>query len=188
MWGLDPTLLQQLNTSLGIAETTYQINIDKAVKSKTTTSAKNAAFVVLKQFLSAYVNLLEGNLLVPDDAIHNMGLRPRHPSAHQPLPIPDEAPVLVAIVGQHHDVTLYVSTLQHGHPTEYLKNGKYAGFILKYLIEGETQWQTVISTQLHYTLIFTDAEEGKYIRLQAAWVNPRMQNGPWSEEVRELIN
>jgi hypothetical protein len=37
-------------------------------------------------------------------------------------------------------------------------------------------------------LIFTDAEEGKHIRLQGAWINPRIQNGPWSEEVRELIN
>jgi hypothetical protein len=101
---------------------------------------------------------------------------------------PTEAPVLTAVVGQHHDVTTYVSTLQHGHPTEYLKDGKYAGFILKYLMDGETQWQSIISTKLHYTLIFTDAEEEKYIRLQAAWVNPRIQNGPWSEEVRELIN
>jgi hypothetical protein len=43
-------------------------------------------------------------------------------------------------------------------------------------------------TRLHYTLIFTDAEEGKHIRIQGAWINPRIQNGPWSEEVRELIN
>jgi hypothetical protein len=59
---------------------------------------------------------------------------------------------------------------------------------LKYLIDGENQWQSIVSTRLHYTLIFTDAEEGKYIRIQGAWVNPRMQNGPWSEEVRELVN
>ncbi|MDR3196242.1 MAG: hypothetical protein LBU34_00095, partial [Planctomycetaceae bacterium] len=120
--------------------------------------------------------------------IVSMGLRPRKHVAHQPIPVPNEAPVLSAIVGQHHDVTLYVSTLQHGHPTEFLKDGKYAGFVLKYLVDGETQWQTLISTQLHYTLIFSDADEGKHIRLEAAWVNPRMQNGPWSEEVRELIN
>jgi hypothetical protein len=41
----------------------------------------------------------------------------------------------------------------------------------------------IINSPLHYMLIFTDAEEGKYIRLQAAWINPRIQNCPWSEEV-----
>ncbi|MDR1958543.1 MAG: hypothetical protein LBQ54_05815 [Planctomycetaceae bacterium] len=30
-------------------------------------------------------------------------------------------PVLTVVVGQHHDVVVYVSTLQHGHPTQYLK-------------------------------------------------------------------
>jgi hypothetical protein len=188
MWNLDPMLLNQFSMLYDAAETKYHINTNKDLQNRVTVNAKNAAFAALKSFLSAYVNVLEGNLNIPDEAISDMALRPRHPGAHQPIGIPTEAPVLVVVVGQHHDVTTYVSTLQHGHPTEYLKDGKYAGFILKYLIEGETEWQTVISTKLHHTLIFTDAEEGKHITLKAAWVNPRMQNGPWSEEVTEFIN
>ncbi|MDR1479692.1 MAG: hypothetical protein LBJ00_12225, partial [Planctomycetaceae bacterium] len=58
-----------------------------------------------------------------------LGLRPRHPHAYEPLPAPTEAPVLTAIVGQHHDITLYASTPQHGRPTQLLTNGKFAGFI-----------------------------------------------------------
>ena len=187
-WLIDLDQIAQFADFVDIAEDAYQQNANKELRNKASVSAKDAAFLHLKQFLQTFINTLEGNLNIPDEAITSMGLRPRRPHAHQPIPIPTEAPVLTAVVGQHHDVTNYVSTLQHGHPTEFLKNGKYAGFILKYLVDGETQWQTVISTRLHYTLIFTDAEEGKYIRLQAAWLNPRMQNGPWSEEVRELIN
>jgi hypothetical protein len=187
-WDIAPAVIAQLSDLVEDADETFRTNTDKERKSKATVTAKDAAFLALKQFLRTFVNALEGNPSVPDEALTGMGLRPRHPHAHQPIPAPTDAPVLTAVVGQHHDVTVYVSTLQHGQPTEFLKNGKYAGFILKYLVNNETQWHSVVSTQLHHTLIFTDDDEGKYIRLQAAWVNPRIQNGPWSEEVRELIN
>jgi hypothetical protein len=188
MWNLDMMLLNQFSMLYGVAETKYHLNTNKDLQNRVTVNAKDAAFAALKSFLSAYINVLEGNLTIPDEALSDMALRPRHPGSHQPIGIPTVAPVLLVIVGQHHDVTTYVSTPQHGHPTEYLKDGKYAGFILKYLIEGETEWQTVISTQLHHLLIFTDAEEGKHITLKAAWVNPRMQNGPWSDALTEFIN
>jgi hypothetical protein len=188
VWNLDMEQMAQFDTLYEVAETKYRINTNLDLKNRVTVNAKNAAFVALKSFLSMFVDALEGNLSVPDEALNDMALRSRHPGAHQPIGIPTEAPVLTVVVGQHHDVTLYVSTLQHGHPTQFLKDGKYAGFLLKYLIEGETEWQTVISTKLHYTLIFTDDEEGKQITLKAAWLNPRMQNGPWSEKVTELIN
>jgi hypothetical protein len=187
-WEIPSEVIAQFSDLVDIAEEAFQSNADKERRNKASVSAKDAAFLSLKQFLQAFINTLEGNLSVPDAAIESMGLRPRHPHAHQPIPLPTDAPVITAVVGQHHDVTTYASTLQHGHPTEFLKNGKYAGFILKYLIDGETQWQSIVSTKLHYTLIFTDAEEGKRIRIQGAWINPRIQNGPWSEEINELIN
>jgi hypothetical protein len=158
VWQLDQTLLNQFGELLSAAVDAYESNADKELRNRATVKLKDAAFAALKLFLSTYVNTLEGNTNIPDEAIESMGLRPRHPHAHQPIPIPTESLVLTAIVGQHHDITVYVSTLQHGHPTEYLKDGQYAGFILKYLIDGETQWQSVISTRLHYNLIFTDAE------------------------------
>ncbi|MDR1480214.1 MAG: hypothetical protein LBJ00_14860 [Planctomycetaceae bacterium] len=188
VWNLDMTLLGQFGELLEDAEAKYQDNVDKELKNRATTKAKDGAFATLKRFLKAYVNLLEGNTEIPDESIVSMGLRPRHPHAHEPIPAPTEAPVLTAIVGQHHDITLYASTLQHGRPTKFLTDGKYAGFMLKYRIDGEAQWESLISTKLHYTLIFTDEDEGKHVFLKAAWVNPRMQNGPWSEEVKELVN
>ncbi|MDR1291491.1 MAG: hypothetical protein LBK06_09850 [Planctomycetaceae bacterium] len=187
-WQLDPALLNQFAVLCDDACTKFDKNADKETKNHRTTLAKDAAFSRLKSFLSGYVNLLEGNENITDEEIDGMGLRPRHPGGHLPIPVPDEAPDLSVVVGQHHDVTIYVSTLQHGHPTHYLKDGKYAGFICQYKIEGEDAWHTVISTKLHHTFIFTEAEEGKHITIRVAWLNPTMQQGPWSEEVTELIN
>jgi hypothetical protein len=187
-WQLDQILLTQFNELLEVAESCYSSNSDKELRNRATVKAKDGAFTELKHFLAMYVNTLEGNTNITDEMIESMGLRPRHPHSHKPIPAPTEAPVLTAIVGQHHDVTLYISTLQHGHPTQHIKDGKFAGFMLKYKIDNDTQWETVIATQLHYTLFFKDEDEGKHVFLKAAWVNPRMQNGPWSEEVRELIN
>jgi hypothetical protein len=49
------------------------------------------------------------------------------------------------------------------------KDGKFFyGFLFKYKIEGEPEWQQVVSTRLHHTLIFGEEEEGKYVLLQAA--------------------
>jgi hypothetical protein len=102
--------------------------------------------------------------------------------------VPTEVPVLSAVVGQHHEVTVYVSKPQLGRPVEFLKNPKYYGFTLKYKVENASEWTQIVSTKLHYTLVFDEHCQGKFLLLHAAWVNPRIQNGPRSEEVRELVN
>ena len=188
IWKLQPTIVEQFETILEDAEAKYQINANKEARNKISVVDKNTAFAALKSFLSTFINALEGNTFIPDSEIEKTGLRPRHHASHQPVPVPTDAPVLAVLVGQHHDLDTYVSSLQHGQPTQYLKDGKYYGFVLKYRLEEETEWRTVLSTKLHYRLIFTEAEEGKHILLQAAWINSRLQNGPWSEEIRELIN
>jgi hypothetical protein len=187
-WGLSPLLISQLSAVYSDADTAYQANLNQELKNRSTTSLKNAAFLVLKTFLSTFNKYLESNLDVPNEALIAMGLPSREHHAHLPIPIPTDAPVLSVVTGQHHDVTVYVSTLQHGHPTEFLKDGKYHGFILKYKVEGETEWTQIVSTQLHHVLIFEEELEGKYCVFQAAWVNPRIQNGPWSDQIKELIN
>ncbi|MDR2116537.1 MAG: hypothetical protein LBP87_09160 [Planctomycetaceae bacterium] len=187
-WNIDSSQLMQFTNLTNVAAAAYQVNSHLDERIRTTVAIKDEAFLNLKRFLQQFVNMLEGNPNISDLAIIEMELRPRHPSAHQPIPVPTEAPVITAVVRQHHDITVYASTLQQGHPTEFLTSGKYGGFLLQYQIENTVQWQSVLSTRLHYTLIFSEAEEAKHILLQGAWVNPRMQNGPWSEQIRELIN
>jgi hypothetical protein len=59
--------------------------------------------------------------------------------------------------------------------------------MLRYKIEGDADYRTVISTRLHHTLFFEQIDEGKRISLSAAWVNPRLEPGPWCEEMAEVI-
>jgi hypothetical protein len=186
-WGIQAGWLIQLRDFYQTAQTAWDANNNPATKSHTTVTAKNAAIAKLKGQISLFINFLESNTRVPDEALAAMNLRPRHPHAHLPKPVPVEAPVLTVITGQHHDVTAYVSTLQHGHPTEYLGAG-YHGFLLKYQFEGDTEVHQLVSTRKHRTLVFDEGKEGKYIKLSAAWVNARIEPGPWSEEVRELVN
>ncbi|MDR2756800.1 MAG: hypothetical protein LBC20_13945 [Planctomycetaceae bacterium] len=188
IWGIDSEQLAQFADLVELADKAFQTNSNREQRNKASVYAKNAAYGNLKRFLQTFINILEGNLKIPDAAITSMGLRPRHRTAYQPIPVPTDTPVITVIVGQHNEIAVYASTLQHGHPAEFLKNEKYAGFLLKYRFEDAPQWQFVISTRLHYTLLFNDSDKGKYLLLQGAWLNPRMQNGPWSEEVRELIN
>jgi hypothetical protein len=187
-WNINVNLMDQLSTRLSAANSAYAVNIDPSHKNHDSAAVKQAAFASLKRTLSVFVNALEGNLKVPDDALDSMQLRPRHPGSHQPQPVPDETPVLTVLTGQHHDITVYVSTLQHGHPTEFLDQKNYYGFLLKYQFEGETNPKEIVSTRKHKTLRFDESKEGQYLKLQAAWLNPRIEPGPWSEEVRELIN
>ncbi|MDR0609757.1 MAG: hypothetical protein LBG58_06580 [Planctomycetaceae bacterium] len=186
-WQLDMTLLGRFGVLLDTADDKFRKNSDKSTKNRESVLEKNAAFAALKAFLQLYTNLLEGNENIPDQSIEEMGLHPRHRSAPHPHPVPTENPVLVALTLHHYEVDTYASTLQHGHPTEFLSDETYGGYMLRYKLEGDTEWKTVISTKLHYTLVFTEEEVGKRITLQAAWVNTRMQPGPWSDEVFEII-
>jgi hypothetical protein len=188
VWQLDGEPLERFRTLLNTAEEKYQKNTDKSTKNRESVLEKKAAFAALKTFLQLYTNLLEGNEHIPDQSIEEMGLRPRHRSKHQPNPAPTESPILSVTTRHHYEVDTYASTFQSGHPSEFLSDKKYGGYMLRYKLEGDTDWKTVISTKLHYTLFFTEAEVGKRIILQAAWVNTRMQHGPWSDEISGLIH
>jgi hypothetical protein len=141
----------------------------------------------LKNFLGTYINFLEGNLHVPDEALALMGLRPRVHHASQPLPVPGESPVL-SVVRQHDELTVYVAQPEHDHPnTTVAPRKKYYGFNLRWKFEGDAEYRHVVSTRLHVTLYFEQADETRRVILSAAWVNPRLQPGPWSDDISEVI-
>ncbi|MDR1380204.1 MAG: hypothetical protein LBJ47_01850 [Tannerella sp.] len=185
-WHLDPDQVATLQKLVSNANTAYAANSDIALKNRTTSAAKKFAFSELKHFLGIYINALEGNLRVPDEAIALMELRPRVRHARQPLGLPTEAPV-VNVVRQHDEITVYVSRAEHGQPAATVSPEKYGRFALRWKFEGETEYRTVISTRLHHTLIFEPSAETRRILLSAAFVNPRLQPGPWSDDITSVI-
>jgi hypothetical protein len=185
-WKVDETRLSTLSVLLDGASSAYRTNLDPATHNRVTSTHKKQAFGELKHFLSLFVDYLEGNLSVPDEALALMQLRPRQRHASAPLPPPGEAPA-VSVVKQHDEMTVYVSRREHGQPTQSTTRKAYHGFKLRWRFAGDAHWQTEISTRLHLTLHFDREDAGKSVELLAAWINPRLVEGPWSESVVEVV-
>ncbi|MDR1381662.1 MAG: hypothetical protein LBJ47_09320, partial [Tannerella sp.] len=185
-WKLDADQVSALKVLVTNANAAYAANNEIATRNLTTSVAKKYAFSELKNFLSVYINALEGNLHVPDEALGVMGLRPRHRRARKPLDIPKVAPVM-SVTRQHDELTVYVSQPEYNHPAASVASEKYGGFALRWRFEDETEYRTVNSTRLHLTLLFEGKDETRRVVLSAAFVNPRLQTGPWSDDITEVI-
>jgi hypothetical protein len=187
-WHLDAETVATLYTLVERADTSYKASRNKETANHFTTVTKNECFKALKVFLSTFTLALKANLNVPNADLVAMGLPSRERHAYEPLPAPTEAPNIYANVGQHGAVTLFVGVPAHGRPTEQVGRKRYHGFVLKHRKEDETEWHEQYTTRLHVTLSFDHADEGKHLSLMAAWINPRLQHGPWSNELKVLIN
>jgi hypothetical protein len=184
-WHLDPeqiTMLQTLTTNANIA---YVANNDLATKNHTTAVAKQFAFGELKRFLGIYISALVGNIHVSDEALAVMKLRPRSHKARRPISAPTVQPV-VSITSLHDELTVYVAQ-PHIHPTASVAPEDYHAFALRWKFEGDTEYKTVISTHMHHTLFFDQKDETRRVILSAAFVNPRLQPGPWSNDITEVL-
>jgi hypothetical protein len=185
-WNIDSARLSTLNTLTTNANHTYEANRDRSTRNLVTSTNKKTAFGELKHFLSLFVDYLEGNLSVPDSALAIMGLRPRTHHASLPKNRPEEAPVL-EVMKQHDEMTAYVSRRELGHPTQSVTRPKYHGFKLRWKFEDETSYRTEVSTRLHHTIHFDRTDETKRVVMAAAWMNARLEEGPWSEDVVEIV-
>lgn len=185
-WRLDSDRLDEIDMLTGVAQKAYTANKDKATRNLTTSANKKFAFGELKHALGPFVDYLEGNLSVPDNALAIMGLRPRTHRKHEPLPRPSEPPML-KVVKQHDEMTVYVSRPELGQPTQSTTRKHYHGFKLRWRFEDEKVYHTVTSTRLHHTLYFDHEDETKRVVMAAAWLNPRLEEGPWSEDVVEVV-
>jgi hypothetical protein len=186
-WHLVEDDVVKMSQLVADARNAYSANSEIDQKNRKTSEAKKYAFAVLKHALGIFINALEGNMHVPDEALALMGLRPRQHAANQPLPLPTEEPV-ISVVRHHDELTVYVARPEHNQPnTTVAPLKKYHGFIVRWKFEDEAEYKTAISTRLHHTLYFEQADETKRVVLAAAWVNPRLQPGPWSGNVTEVL-
>ncbi|MDR0385642.1 MAG: hypothetical protein LBH60_06155 [Prevotellaceae bacterium] len=184
-WDIDAERLNTLKTLVDNANTAYKANADRAERNHITTTNKNKAFDELRRFLSLFIDYLECNLSTPDAAIAAMGLRPRRHHSRRPLPPPDEAPVITT-VRRHGEITVYVVRANLGHPNDGLKSTNFFGFKLRWRFADETVYHVETSTRNQYTLRFDRKDETRRIVMSAAWINPRLEPGPWSEDIEEV--
>jgi hypothetical protein len=185
-WGLNDNLVKQLKSLTGSATHFYEKNMAPSTRNHLTAVDKKHAFGELKHFLSLFINALEGNPEVTDEDLDEMGLRPRIQPVHKPLPVPTEAP-LIETDQQHDEITIYVTRIERGQPAHGAQLKPYHGFKLRWRFEDETEWHAELSTRLHYTIFFDAKDETRRVIITAAWVNPRLQEGPWTLPINMVV-
>ena len=190
VWKIDQTIANRLFTLDDAAQEADIQNSNPEKKCQKTGADLRDAIGALRSFMSEFINLLLGTPTVPDNELDAMGIRPRHPKHHEPIsPTMDPLELSVRPV-MHGVLDINVSTLQHGHPTEHLTNNRRNfGFIMLYHYEGETKVHVFLSRRKHRTLKIDNPElVGKRVYAVAAWLNPSLDIGPWSEEAVAIIN
>jgi hypothetical protein len=185
-WHIDENRIKELKRLTTAATNAYNDNMKPSTRNHLTSVAKKQLFGELKHFLSLFIDFLEGNEGVSDESLAEMNLRPRTHPVRQPLPVPSEVP-LIETMQQHDEITVYVTRIEHGQPSQGVQLKPYHGFKLRWKFEDETDWHVEVSTRLHYTLFFEAADESRRVVLSAAWINPRLQEGPWTVLINVVI-
>jgi hypothetical protein len=187
-WKLDTDFLERVTSLTARAITAYSDNSNPENKNRKTVTAKTAAFRELRACMSEVDGVLRVNPLVTDGELTGIGFRSRVRHAREPLPVPGEAPGLTVFAGRHHEVTIYASTPLHGHPVGSVRKKSYYGLVVRFRVEGREEWREELCTRLKITLEFATEDVGKHVTILAAWMNPRLQRGPWSDETVALVN
>ncbi|MDR0750582.1 MAG: hypothetical protein LBF62_13580 [Tannerellaceae bacterium] len=185
-WKIEPERLAELTARTEAAQKAYEANLNRSLRNHITTVAKDNALRELKLFFSLFTNYLIGNTAVPDEALAAMNIRPRIRPARYPLPVPAETPLLSVAI-QHGEIAVYAVRSDMGQPAGGVQHKPYHGFKIRWKFDGEEAWRIELSTRLKHILCFEAKDEGRRITLSIAWVNPRLQEGPWSNPVSQVI-
>jgi hypothetical protein len=186
-WNIPSATLGRLIDLVFQAQTAFDANNEKATKNHQTAAALRDAVKKLHDALVEFINGLLANDKVPDAALAEMNIRPRHPGRHEPIPAPTDFPVLTLGAPARQTVHVYLSEAQEGAPHRYLSTPAHHAARLR--------WHFSDGEEIHYEdltqkkLILTLAPEavGRTLVADACWLNPRLQPGPWSAPQSILV-
>ncbi|MDR1146676.1 MAG: hypothetical protein LBK71_11155, partial [Verrucomicrobiales bacterium] len=186
-WNIPGAQLARLEESVTKAQTAFDTNNDKATKNHQTAAALRGAVKELHDALVEFINGLLANDKVPDTALAEMNIRPRHPGKHEPLPPPTDAPVVTLTAPARQTLHLYLAEAQAGAPHTYLSTPGHHGAKLRWhFTDGEEVHYEDLSKKQHI-LSFGPEAVGRTVQVDACWLNPRLQPGPWSDPQTKLI-
>jgi hypothetical protein len=168
------------------AKLAYKANSLSDSRNKNTTREKNTAFKELKTYMSWFSKTLETNLSLPNSALIEMGLPSREHTHHGDHPRPKRMPV-VSMRREGLETTLDFAQQEHNHPTETIAEEFVHGARIEYRFDNETIWQSETVTKKHYTFIFTEGDVGKQVHVRVAWVNPKLEAGPYCREFSFIV-
>jgi hypothetical protein len=116
-----------------------------------------------------------------------MNIRPRHPGKHEPLPPPTDAPVVTLTAPARQTLHVYLAEAQAGAPHTYLSTPGHHGAKLRWhFTDGEEIHYEDISKKQHI-ISFAPEAVGRTVQVDACWLNPRLQPGPWSDPQTKFV-
>ncbi|MDR2413523.1 MAG: hypothetical protein LBD64_00865 [Odoribacteraceae bacterium] len=187
VWELDEKWLKILSTLVGEAVEAYETNLPWKTRNHETVVAKNEAFEKLRMFLRKSIPVLFANPRISNERLVDMGFRSRERVRPRTLPRPSKSPMLAAVCGKQQVVDIYTSAEPLDRSIRVRENEGYS-IIIRYKIEGEVAWHELYSSLLHVQLPFGARDVKKRLTLMVAWVNPRLERGPWSASTTVIIS
>jgi hypothetical protein len=184
-WDITAADLQEFKDLLDPADKAVDANANLQTRNKESTAHKNGAMKLLVDNLRAWVRWLRANKKISNSELAEMGLQLRDYHHHAPKPRPNETAVLTARV-THLAIKVFASVPQGSHPTQHVTRPGYHGLYIRWRAEGG-EWMNMNTTRTTATLKFAPEQVGKIVEIIAAWVNPRLQPGPWGESIRVLV-
>ncbi|MDR0545119.1 MAG: hypothetical protein LBG30_07245 [Odoribacteraceae bacterium] len=177
--------MQEFKGLIDPAERTVNANKNLQTRNKESTARKNAAMRALLVYMRELNLSLRVNKKVSDADLGAMGLPSRERHYHAPKPAPGEKAVLYARVTRF-AIKVSASVPQDGRPSESVTRPGYHGLLIRSRVEGE-DWREVYTTRVTATLKFAPEQVGKTVEIIAAWINPRLEHGPWGDTIRVIV-
>ena len=176
----------------------YNAWLNKPTRDKVKVEALKFAEAALLRFLRATVvpYMIADTVNVSDDTLAALGIRPRSYSHHSPIPAPQISPAINVLTGQNHDAKVVVFEPLDGGAIKYLVSSKgIKGCRVDWRLAttpesaevAESIWESTYLTRMKHQFVFPSEMAGKRIEFRAAFTNPRLEIGPWSDVVSAII-
>jgi hypothetical protein len=94
---------------------------------------------------------------------------------------------MVSVTRAGFEVTLHFVQQEHDRLTESIMEEFVHGAVIEYRFEGETAYRKEIVTKKKYTFFFTEEDEGKRVSVRVAWVNSKLEAGPFCREFSFVV-
>ena len=186
-WNIPSAQLARLIDLVFKAQSAFDANNDRAAKNHQSAAALSGAVKELHDALALFIDNLLANDKVPDTALAEMEIRPRHPGKREPIPAPVDAPAVTLTAPARQTVHVYLAEAQEGAPHTYLSTPSHHAAKLRWhFADGEEVHYEEI-TQKKHILSFAPEASGKTVQVEACWLNPRLQPGPWSAGQSQIV-
>ena len=198
-WGISTTEFKRVENPYLNTRKAYDRNAAKATRGDKSAADLHVDMQRLKPIISDFVISLRGNLTISDDMLIIMNIPLRRRTYHQAHPAPEDDAVFEFRRIAHLLYQIVMQSLAAGHPRQTMTDRRrHHGYWFDYIIidhdapipdpETITNWEHREFTKLRETITFPASAEGKRLIGRAAWINRRLQNGPWSEPVNITLS